>query len=403
MQGVQFAAATRSGASSFDVPYPPRRCAFWTAGRTVRSKSSSSSRCRRGSRPPDKVRRDCPARASATSIGPTRDQCWNADVVMYARGIAAVGGGQDICIGVARAAAARRAGFGRSPVILWTRRDSLRRAQAARTARCSFSSSSRTARPAATHAEWARRAGDGVGRVNKHLVSADESGDVRVWDAESSYAQSSAFASSGCVRSSFPARARGATSANLRFCAPGTRAHPSGYARMSSLRATRRVTSDFPHERLSSRWSRRHSRCINAIDVAAHQPLVRPGAAAAAATRQKRRDRGVRAQVVSAGEDTYVNIWSCRTLTRKARVRCGARQTRRVARRHHSASRASVATGLLALLDLRQRPAAHRRALLRDGTSNGGRGTHRPSRGCGLDTAGAAGHGRRGGRPGSLL
>ena len=135
-------------ASSFDAPYPPRRCAFWTAGRTVRSKSSSSSRCRRCPRPPDKVRRDCPARASATSIGPTRDRVLErrrCHVCAGHRRGRRRSGYLHRC-GARRAARAAR-GFGRSPVILWTRRDSLRRAQAARTARCSFSSSSRTARP----------------------------------------------------------------------------------------------------------------------------------------------------------------------------------------------------------------------------------------------------------------
>ena len=149
MQGVQVRGRDRGPrASSFDAPHPPRRCAFWTAGRTVRSKSSSSSRCRRCPRPPDKVRRDCPARASATSIGPTRDRVLErrrCHVCAGHRRGRRRSGYLHRC-GARRAARAAR-GFGRSPVILWTRRDSLRRAQAARTARCSFSSSSRTARP----------------------------------------------------------------------------------------------------------------------------------------------------------------------------------------------------------------------------------------------------------------
>lgn len=130
---------------------------------------------------------------------------------------------------------------------------------------------------------------------NKHLVSADESGDVRVWDAESSYAQSSAFASSGCVcvHRFRRARARAHEREPTILCARypctsvGIREDvvAAGYS-TGHLRIFRTRTSELVVEVAA------HSRCINAIDVAAHQPLVRPGAAAAAATRQKRRDRG---------------------------------------------------------------------------------------------------------------
>ena len=51
-----------------------RRCAYWTGVRMVRSKSSSSSRCPRCRRPPDKVRRARPVRVKMTSIGHTCDR-----------------------------------------------------------------------------------------------------------------------------------------------------------------------------------------------------------------------------------------------------------------------------------------------------------------------------------------
>ena len=116
---------------------------------------------------------------------------------------------------------------------------------------------------------------------NKHLVSADESGDVRVWDAENSYAQSSAFASTGCVfghcfglARARACVARRAVTRILRARYPCTSVGiredvvAAGYS-TGHLRIFRTRTSELVVEVAA------HSRCINAIDVAAHQPLVR--------------------------------------------------------------------------------------------------------------------------------
>ena len=231
---------------------------------------------------------------------PPVTECWNADVVMYARGIAAVEGGQDICIGAARAA--RRApregsdgllSFCGLVVILSVVRRLLEqrgahfRAQAERLGR------------AATHAEWARRAGDGVGRVQQTSRQCRrERGRSRVGRGKFVRAIQRLCVLGVRLRPLFRARARSRVRrAHVRSPRILRTRYPctsvgiredvvaAGYS-TGHLRIFRTRTSELVVEVAA------HSRCINAIDVAAHQPLVRPGAAAAAATRQKRRDRG---------------------------------------------------------------------------------------------------------------
>ena len=81
---------------------------------------------------------------------------------------------------------------------------------------------------------------------------------------------------------------------------------------MSSLRATRRVTFGFSaRERLSSWW--RSPRTAGASTQSTSLPISRWCVLARRRRRRLARSvviAAIRAQVVSAGEDTYVNIWS---------------------------------------------------------------------------------------------
>ena len=199
---------------------------------------------------------------------------------MYARGIAAVEGGQDICIGarVARRARVRTVlslvhSSSSSPSVvcrLLKQRGAHLRAEVQRRGR------------AATHAERARRAGDVAGRVQQTpRQRRRERGRSRVGRGKFVRAIQRLCVLGVRLRPLFRARARSRVRrAHVRSPRILRTRYPctsvgiredvvaAGYS-TGHLRIFRTRTSELVVEVAA------HSRCINAIDVAAHQPLVR--------------------------------------------------------------------------------------------------------------------------------